>query len=176
MAPGLIFGLFTGIAAAAYVLLEFALGFHTARYDIGQYADMAQPVIPLLLLLLGIWKAAGPTPSFGRRVLTGALITFIGAFLATGFMVWYLKSLNPQYVDVVIAYERDKLLGTGMPDEIVVQNVNEMRLRYGAGARLIWGFFRQLGLGAAATVAVSAYLSRDGRARRDRQRKSPVGV
>jgi hypothetical protein len=164
----LIFGLLTGLAVAGYVMLEFVLGFHSARYDMGQYADLALAFVPLLLLLLGMFKASSrPTPgarSLGRSIVTGLLISFIGAVLSTAFMLWYLKSLNPHYIDVVLAFERDKLLSTGMPDEIMVQKVNEMRLRYGVGARLIWGFFRQLGLGAAVTVLLAVYFTRRGQA------------
>ena len=168
MALEILFGLLTGIAVAAYVLVEFALGFHMAHYDIGQYADLMQFVVPLVLLLLGMIKAASRigAASFGRSLASGLLITVTGSLLATTFMLFYLKSINPQYVDAVIAFERDKLVTSGIPDEIMVQKVNEMRLRYGVGARLIWGFFCQMGYGVAFSIAVSAYLANSGKSRR----------
>ncbi len=159
------FGIITGFSIILYVLLEYYLGFHSTRIAVAEYADYLVfliPIAPLFFAMNHKRKSApeGQVP-FNRSVATGLTISVISTVIATTFIIFYLKRINPQFGDARIAFESNKLFAEGIPEEIVIQKVNGLRLRFSFGAQIIWTFFGQLIFSTFSTLVVSTFLTQN---------------
>ena len=133
-------------------MLEYLLGFHTTHAAAGAYADYGVYVI----LAGGLAAALRGIPSAAGRLTTGITGGVAAAVTGAAILGCYLAFVNPSYVDVAIAAQRDRLAAAGVPDEILVQQVNGMRLSMGPRARIIGHLLLSLCIAAAVPAAAAA--------------------
>ncbi len=155
MMSGIKTGTFAALAASALILTEHF--FRVESTSAGRYEVYGETALLLGCILAGILRGED---SPRRKLFRGLLGSLVASLLFTGFTLLYLKSINPGYIDVVIARERDLLVAAGAPDDIIVQKVNGMRLSFGVGAQVISAFFRSLIGGS--VVSSIAYVIRAG--------------
>jgi len=138
------YGIIAGCVLMLCWMIEYFLGIHTKELGFGPYCEFLSFLLFFLIIFLGTRKISSDSLTFGRSVWNGSLMTICSTILFTLFMLWYLKSINPHYGDFQIAYQQDQLVQEGVPDDILIQKVNAMRLEYGVGALIIRTFFRTL--------------------------------
>ena len=135
MKPELKYGLLNSAGICLWVLLEYALGFHTTKMAIGQYTGYFSNIIPITMLFLAIRerrdKFNGGTLTFGQGMKTGILISLITAVIATIFMYFYYTAINPHFVELGIEFEKNKLIQSGMSEADIAARLESMKAMYG---------------------------------------------
>jgi len=115
------YGLIIGIGVSLWVLIEFALGFHTTRLDIGQYSGYLAIIIPIIALYFGLLdkkKELKKKFTFGEGVKSGFLMSVFAGLLLVLFFLLYALAINPAWVDNALAFEQVKLIENGAtPDQ-----------------------------------------------------------
>lgn len=116
------------------MLLEYALGLHTTRMDIGQYCDYLANIIPITMLYLAIKekrdKVLGGTLTFGQGMKTGVLISLITAAIVTIFWYVYLIAINPLFIELGIEFEKNKMVLSGMSEADVAAKLGSIKSMY----------------------------------------------
>ena len=93
------FGLLAAGGAAAWTLIEYALGFHTTRLDVGRYTGffgLVFPVVAIVLALRAARRARGGL-SFMQGVGEGLAVTGVFAVLGVVFLWLYYAVVNPGF-------------------------------------------------------------------------------
>lgn len=94
----LVYGLIGAVLTAAWTLLEFRLGWHTTRAEIGSYTGFIALIFPLVL----IWRMLAPlvlhgTLTYGRAVGLAVLQSGVAAVAQLPFWWFYSRQLNSAY-------------------------------------------------------------------------------
>lgn len=103
MKPEFKYGLISGVCVCLWIALEYGLGFHTTRPEIGAYTGFFSNLIPLttLFLLLRTKRAAiyDGRLSLGAGIGSGVLASFLAALIVYSFLVAYSSFINPTWID-----------------------------------------------------------------------------
>ena len=156
------YGLFIGIGLVVWILLEFALGFHTTRLEIGQYTGYAAVIIPLMLLYQGMkekrdTELAG-TMKFGQGVLAGFFMSLVAAPIMGLFFYIFIEFLNPRWLELTFELERAKLLQTGVAADTAAQMLEQIKPIFTMQVQVASAFFGTILQGLGLSVMVSALL------------------
>jgi hypothetical protein len=103
MKPELKYGLISGTGVCLWIALEYALGFHTTRPQIGIYTGVLSNLIPLvtLFLLLRAKRAAvyDGRLSLGAGIRAGLIASFVASLLVYCCLSGYAHFINPVWID-----------------------------------------------------------------------------
>lgn len=100
------FGAAAAVAVAAWTLLEFMLGFHTTRVEVGRYTGFIGLVFPIVAIAAALRSARteeGGALSFRRGLLEGASVTAVFSLLGAVFLWLYFLAINPGFVETMAA-------------------------------------------------------------------------
>ncbi|MEK7584724.1 MAG: DUF4199 domain-containing protein [Patescibacteria group bacterium] len=156
------YGLFIGIGLVVWILLEFALGFHTTRLELGQYTGYAAVIIPIVLLYQGIkekrdTELAG-SMKFGQGVRAGFLMSLVAAPIIGFFFYVFIEFLNPRWLELTFELERAKLLQTGVAAETVSQMLAQIKPIFTVQVQVASAFLGTILQGLGLSVLISALL------------------
>src|SRR4051812_44895440 len=101
MKPETKYGLLIGAAYCLWILADFALGFHTRRFDLGERADYFSCIIPfalLTMLLLNRRRERGGI-TVAQGTMSGAQASLVGGIVLYLFMFVYNRFINPGWID-----------------------------------------------------------------------------
>ncbi|NUN71369.1 MAG: DUF4199 domain-containing protein [Bacteroidetes bacterium] len=155
------YGLFSGAALSAWVLLEYMLGFHTTSLEIGQYSGYGSILILSAVLYTALrehQRAAHGVLTLRDAADTGFRIAIISALLITLFMAFYTTVINPDWIDATVEWQRRKLILGGATDAQISEFTEQHRTMNNAYGRAIVGFIGATGLGVALTVLITLIL------------------
>ncbi len=134
MKPEVNYALFNSAGICIWVLVEYLLGFHSTRMEIGQYTGYLANVIPITMLFLAIRerreKLNGGTLTFGQGMKTGIIISLITAVITTIFMYVYLTAVNPEFMNLGMELQKQKLLQSGHSEAEVTASLESMKTMY----------------------------------------------
>ncbi len=103
MKPELKYGLITGLAVCLWTALQYALGFHTTRPELGAFTGFLSNLIPLVTLFLLLRrKRAGVYDgrlSLAAGIGAGLYASFIAALIVYSFLVSYTHFINPLWIE-----------------------------------------------------------------------------
>ena len=102
MRRAITFGLLATAGVAAWTMLEFALGWHESRADVGRYTAWLALLPPVIAIVLGLRAARRDRPagmSFGAGMAEGTAISLVFAVTVTVFYYVYFSAINPGYND-----------------------------------------------------------------------------
>lgn len=126
----LTFGLIAGAIMSVMMIITFQfhdeIGFDMAGLILG-YTTM---VLAFLMVFFGVKSyrdnVAGGSVSFGRALLIGLMITFVGSacYVATWEVIYY--KLAPDFGDKYAAYVIDKAKASGASDAEIIAKTKEM--------------------------------------------------
>ena len=104
--PEIKYGLISGAALCLWIALEYALGFHTTRPDIGAYTGLLSNLIPVIALFLLLQsKRAGIYDgrlSLGAGIFAGMLASFVASLLVYSCINTYTQFFNPSWIYQVL--------------------------------------------------------------------------
>ena len=112
------YGVITGIAVCSWVVVEYLLGFHTNRLEIGKYSDHFSMIIPFVTLFLAIREKRIETEeeslSVWQGIRTGVLVSFLSAVITAVFMLLYNNLINPGWQRAAMEMQKRQLMQGGM--------------------------------------------------------------
>lgn len=98
----LTYGLLGAAGVATWTMLEYALGWHESRADVGRYTAWFALLAPVIAIALGV-RAAGRQRaegmSFGAGMAEGTAVTLVFSIAVTIFYYLYFSIINPGYND-----------------------------------------------------------------------------
>ena len=101
--PEFKYGLLGGVAVCLWIALEYALGLHTTRPQLGEYTGLLSNVIPLVMLYLLLQKKRAAIYdgrlSLGAGIWSSVLACFAASLLVYSFLSGYTHFLNPTWID-----------------------------------------------------------------------------
>ncbi|MSR76506.1 MAG: DUF4199 domain-containing protein [Candidatus Ryanbacteria bacterium] len=113
------FGLLAGGLVCLYMLVEFLLGFHTTRLDIGMYSGYGASIIPFIVYFFALrqWRLdrGGGFLTMRQGIRSGLLMSMIVAAMLASFMLMYNQFINPSFLDRNIEVVRVALEQQGKP-------------------------------------------------------------
>ena len=140
MRPELKYGFISGTGLCLWITLEYLLGFHTTRPEIGTYTGLLSNLIPLtiLFLLLRAKRAAvyDGRLSLGAGIGTGVLASFIAALLVYSFLVTYTHFINPTWIDQMLEAKVAQQRANHVPEGIIQEGIIATRDAYSPGGQV----------------------------------------
>jgi hypothetical protein len=103
MKPEFKYGLIAGMGVCLWIALEYALGFHTTRPEIGTYTGLLSNLIPIvtLFLLLQVKRSAiyDGRLSLAAGIRAGLIASFVASLLVYCALAGYTHFINPTWID-----------------------------------------------------------------------------
>ncbi|MFZ4622588.1 MAG: DUF4199 domain-containing protein [Bacteroidota bacterium] len=149
------YALLCGTALSLWVLIEFALGFHTTSLEIGQYSGFFSILIPIILIFSALQerqKQSGSLLSWTVGIDSGFRIAFYSALLFTMFMVIYRLYINPDWLEATIEWQRKKLILGGASDDEIGRFMESSRTMNSLPVQIITGFVGSTTVGVIVTL------------------------
>lgn len=149
------YGFICAAGLSLWVLIEFALGFHTTSFDIGRYSGYLSFVVPVIVIFIALMEEQSITHhriSLKAGVNTGFQIAIISAVLFTLFMVIYNAYINPHWIDSLIEWQRRQLILGGATNDDIERFVEQNRRMNNAFGQGIMNFMGTTGIGVVITL------------------------
>lgn len=142
MKPELRYGLIMGLGVSLWVLVEFLLGFHTTRTDIGEFTSYLSVIIPILALYSGLFakRMENLSITYWQLVKAGMMMILLGAFIISLFMGLYNTVIHPGWVQEGIALERERLVSMNATAEEIAAAEEVMAVVFSAEMQTIISF------------------------------------
>lgn len=149
MKTWLSYGVGFGLATCGWALLEHVLGFHTTRMELGQISSYCALVLPLTFVVLAglAERRRVPAASVGRFMGVALLVLLVGDCISTPFLWAYHHYILPDWMDRLLAFQREKLLLEGMPPAEINQRLAAMAMGSSNTALVLGGLFGAIVLG-----------------------------
>ena len=149
------YGLLCGFAMSAWVMIEFALGFHSTSFEIGRYTGYFSIIIPIVL----IFSALREKQSLSNGVLsvkvgieTGFNIAIISSIIFTIFLYFYNNHINPDWIGRMLDWQRKNLILSGASDDEIEAFMTQNRVRSSVIVQSITTFINSTGIGVITTL------------------------
>jgi Na+/H+-dicarboxylate symporter len=155
------YGLISGVGVSAYVMLEYLLGFHTSRPEVGKYSGFLAAIIPIIAVYLAVSRRHALSGlTFGRGLLTGVAVTLISAVVLTVFFLCYNRFINPGWQEHLLEWQKNRWLQEGQtPAEVAVEIERQRQATTGAAPYIGMFLFSPI-LGAVAGLISTAVVRR----------------
>lgn len=132
--PELKFGLISGAGVCAWIGLEYLLGFHTTRPEIGAYTGFFSNLIPVTTLFL-LLRAKRARVYDGRLSLAtgigaGLHASFVAALIVYSFLVAYNHFINPIWIDQALEMKVATWRAQQMPEVEIQKHITDFRDAY----------------------------------------------
>ena len=142
MKPELRYGLLIGLGVSLWVLIEFLLGFHTTRMEMGQFTGYLSVIIPILALYYGLTEKyiQEPAITYWQTVKAGMTMVLIAAVIISLFMALYNTTIHPEWVEEGIAYEKQYLQEMNATAEEITQAEEAMKVMFSTEVQMLGSF------------------------------------
>ena len=153
--PGLFYGILCGLSMSAWVLMEFALGFHTTSIEIGQYSGYFSIVFPIIYIYLALHSRQAQhnnTLTAIEGINTGFRLSFFCAIVLTLFFYLYNAYINPDWINATIEWQRKRLIASGATDDEIGRFMEQNQTQNGSFGQTIMGFISVVGIGVLITL------------------------
>jgi hypothetical protein len=162
MKPEIKYGLLTGAGVCAYILIEYLLGFHNEHVEIGKYSGYFSSVIPLVFLYIAIRhrrdKLQGGKLGFLEGMQSGFLVSAVAALIITLFMLVYNHYINPGWMELAMAREKEQMIREGYSQVAIETKLNEFRNSSSDSMLLLFGMPMIVGMGLIFSAVISMVL------------------
>ncbi len=159
------YGIITGAGICLWVLIEFLLGFHTEKMYIGEYTTYFVVFIPLLTLYMGIKEKRDRRNrgqiSIGSGIKAGLMISLIATVIIALFLIAYYNYINPNYAELGIAYQRQKLILSGKSTDEIANEMESIKNMFRFINQFLFGTLGVVGTGFIISIALSLFLKKN---------------
>ncbi|MGA9997194.1 MAG: DUF4199 domain-containing protein [Pyrinomonadaceae bacterium] len=158
------FGLILGLGICAYTIIAHLLGFYTTNIRTGKYGDVAITLLPVVTLFLAIREKRNLKGSLTllEGLKTGLLVALISFPISTAFLWIYHHFINPNWLEFILAYERDSMARAGVSAAEIASRLNAQRAGNSDLAQLVGGLIGTIILGLVLSLIFSLILRRRG--------------
>lgn len=130
MKPELKYGLISGAGVCAWIGLEYLLGFHTTRPEVGAYTGFLSNLIPLaaLFLLLRVRRnqVFDGRLSLAAGIGAGLYASFVASLIVYSFLVAYSHFINPTWIDQALELK----VAAWRAQQVAETDIQQQILRY----------------------------------------------
>jgi len=159
------YGILTGSGICFWILLEFLLGFHTDKMNIGEYSIYFVVIIPLITIYMGIKEKRdgilNGSISISGGLKTGLMISLIAAVITAVFIVVYFNFIDPGFFERGIAYNAEKLLMQKKTGYEITEKLRDIKAAFSFVNQLLFGILGTVGTGFIITVIYSLVLRKN---------------
>jgi hypothetical protein len=164
----LIYGAAMAVGGAVLAIVLYLLGFHSdpAKLMTAQVAGMLGGlVIGVTCITLGIKARRAEVPAtedfnYGRAFGAGVMITLIAATLGIVTTYVYGKFINPEFVDVIVQAQMQKLEAKHVPAERAEAMEKMIRMMSGPAVQAASSFLGGMFFGTIISLIAAAFLKR----------------
>lgn len=149
------YGILCGLALCAWVLIEFALGFHTTSLVIGQYSGYFSFIVPVVFIFVALREQQSKTHYILNTkdgINIGFQIAIISAALFTVFIYFYNNYINPEWIESMVEWQRKKLILSGATDDEIENFMEENRRMTNSLGQGIMSLIGNIGVGVFVTL------------------------
>ncbi len=158
------YSLLTGLGICAYIIVEYLLGWHTTKVEVGETSGYFAIIIPLITYYLALKekrdKENNGSLSFSSGFLTETLISFGVAFIIMIFMYFYMSRINPDWMEFGMEYQKMKMIANGTSPEEVEKQISMAKEYFKPSYQLPIVFISTLVEGLAISLVYALILKR----------------
>jgi hypothetical protein len=128
--PELKYGLLGGAGVCGWILVEYALGFHTTRLAIGEYSGYFSSLVPALalwLLLRERQREWGPFFNLYRGLRSGAVASLLTGVVVYCFLVVYNLVINPGWLEHALAWKVEQMRAAHVTEAVIRDQIDFYR-------------------------------------------------
>lgn len=162
-------GVILGVAILVWTACIHVMGVYTTRIQYANFVDQLAVVIPIgvtALALLEQRRLNGGKLGFWQGVITGVGLSAISSPIAVGGLWVYHHFVNPQWLDILVAYERVHLKESGLSADAVAARISQLQQGGQDRKQLVGGVIGTIVFGLVVSVVESGILSLLGRRNR----------
>lgn len=138
------YGVIVGLGICTWMVVEFLLGFHGERMEIGKYSGYFAFIIPLFFYWIALKEKRNRVYNGSLRLSQGLrtsiLISILVGLILGGFQIVYYKWINPGFVELAVTQQIDELRAQGLSEEELVTSATGMLVLLSAPAQAIIAF------------------------------------
>ncbi len=158
--PALLYG---GIVGGVILLHSVVLNALDASFS--TYAQITGYILPIALLFLVLHmyrkEQLGGVMSYSQSLGMGSLVMVVTGIISAVYMFVLIKYIDPDYVNVMLQIQEDKLLEQGM-DEATIEKAMEMTSKMrSVGFLAVISFFTTSFFGVIFSAIVSIFLKKE---------------
>lgn len=149
------YGILCGLALSVWVLIEFALGFHTTSLEIGQYSGYISMIFPIVFIFVALKEQQSRSNGIlfmKEGINVGFQIAILSAAIFTLFLHIYNNFINPDWIDMMVEWQRKKLILGGASDDEIERFMEQNRHMNNSFGQNIMSFIGTTGIGVVITV------------------------
>ncbi|MHB1049423.1 MAG: DUF4199 domain-containing protein [Bacteroidota bacterium] len=149
------YGVVCGAGMCCWVLLEYALGFHTTSLEIGQYSGYGAMVFPVVVIFAAMRErqaAIGTSLPWVDGISIGFRIALFSAILLSLFFYIYNTYINPEWIELTVEWQRKKLIIGGATDDEIGRFMDQNRRMNNSFTQVIMGSIGWTGIGVVITL------------------------
>lgn len=164
----LTYGFAMALAGAVLTLVLYFLGFHSdpAKVQIGQWISLPVfVIITVICIVLGTKARRTEVPpneefGYGRALGAGVMIVLFASLIGIVTNAIYFSFINPDFVDVMVQAQSDKLAAKGVGAAQLEQMEKGMRFMMKPPILAVFGFLQGMFWGTIISLVTSAFLKR----------------
>ncbi len=149
------YGIVCSLLLCGWVLLEFALGFHTTSLEIGQYSGYFSIIVPIVFIYSALKEQESRSNgelSMKDGINVGFQVAIISAAIFTFFLHIYNNYINPDWISMLVEWQRKKLILGGAPDDEIERFMEQNRQMNDSFGQNIMSFIGATGIGVVITL------------------------
>lgn len=139
---GIRWGLILGVAVCLWTLALHVLGFYTVNPGAGQRADVLATALPVVAVV-GAFRERlkrAARISFGEAISIGFVLGLTSACITVPFLWFYHHYVNPQWLELLISWSRERLNATGASPAEMEQALSRLQASGTDRSQVISGF------------------------------------
>ncbi|MEI7906819.1 MAG: DUF4199 domain-containing protein, partial [Bacteroidota bacterium] len=155
MNPEYRYGFLCGAGLSAWVLIEFALGFHTTSLEIGQYSGYFSIIVPIVVIFTALREQQSRSNGFlsvKAGINTGFQIAIFSAAIFSLFLFVYNTYINPDWIISMVEWQRKKLILGGASDDEIGRFMQQNRRMNNTVGQGVMSFISSTGIGVLVTL------------------------
>jgi hypothetical protein len=129
--PEFKYGLINGAGVCLWIALEYLLGFHSTRPEMGAYTGLLSNLVPLTVLFLLLRKKRAALYdgrlSLGAGIWSGIVASFVASLVVYSFLVSYTHFVNPMWVDHALELKVAQQRAAGLSEAAIQDGITLTR-------------------------------------------------
>jgi hypothetical protein len=162
-------GVIFALSVILWTAVVHLLGIYTVRIEYADLVDRAAivlPVVAITLALLEQRRTLNGTLPFGRGVLTGVAVAAVSAPFTVAALWYYHHYVNPQWLSILVTYEKQKLTSAGLPADQIAARMAQLQQAGADKQQILGGLIGTVAFGIFLSLIITAVLGVVGKMRR----------
>ena len=122
------FGIGLGVFNIVFIIFMWITKLDTKYYHIGKTIELLVSIVPVIVILAGIYKInLAKDLTIGKRLSAGIIIGLISMIIAVPFTEIYHLYINPEWFDAVLRLKEQQMSEAGATQSEIVSQLERMK-------------------------------------------------